>query len=202
MTKRRVCLAAQSGPVHAGELGESAGSKLRAPFLLPPGLDRVDLRILDVLAKDARCSQRALARAIGMSPAGVADRVARLEQTGVIEGYHARIGLQALDRSLTVFVGISSVQGEDQRKLATQLLALPVVESVDIVMGPMDLMVKLRVRDSAHLREVFFDQLLPLPGIHRTESYISLESLDSRNFAKDLIESMLGDGTATAVSES
>ena len=157
---------------------------------LPDGINDTDLQILRLLAEDARYSQRALARTIGMSPAAVSERIARLENTGVIRGYQARLSYVALDRSMTVFVGISSVQGEDQRQLAAALLELPVVESVDIVMGPMDLMVRLRVRDHTHLREVFFDQILPMPGVHRTESFISLESIESEDFAKGLIDSI------------
>jgi Lrp/AsnC family leucine-responsive transcriptional regulator len=156
---------------------------------LPDGLDDTDLQILSLLAEDARYSQRALARSIGMSPAAVSERIARLEHAGVILGYQARLSFVALDRSMTVFVGITCVQGEDQRQLASALLDLPVVESVDIVMGPMDLMVRLRVRDHAHLREVFFDQILPMPGVHRTESFISLESIESENFAKAVLDS-------------
>ena len=202
MAERPDHLTARDAPPDVGEPAGPVGGKLPGPPLLPPGLDEIDLRILKLLAEDARLSQRALARAIGMSAAAVADRVARLEEAGVIEGYHARISLEALDRSLAVFVGISSIQGKDQRKLAAQLRALPVVESIDIVMGPMDLMVKLRVRDHTHLREVFFEQLLTLPGIHRTESFVSLGSMDSKNFAKDLLESMLQDGPETAAPES
>ena len=156
----------------------------------PEGLDDVDLAIVSLLSEDARLSQRALARRIGMSPAAVSERIARLEDTGVVEGYRAKLSYSALDRAMTVFVGIQSVQGENQRRLADELLALPVVESVDVVMGPMDLMVRLRVRDQAHLRDVFFDDILSLSGVHRTESFISLESMEAENFGRQVVDSM------------
>lgn len=158
---------------------------------LPDGVDEIDLQILALLTDDARLSQRALARQIRMSPAAVSERIARLEKTGVIQGYQAQVNYAALDRSMTVFVGITSVQGEDQRGLAADLLALPFVESVDIVMGPVDLMVRLRVRDHMHLREVFFDALLPMPGVHRTESFTSLESMASPGFASAVVQTVL-----------
>ncbi len=50
-------------------------------------VDELDLALLRALAVDARQSQRALARAIEMSPPAVADRLARLERTGAIRGY-------------------------------------------------------------------------------------------------------------------
>lgn len=159
--------------------------------LLPIGLDEGDLQILAALTDDARLSQRALARLIKMSPGAVAERVTRLEASGIILSYQAKLNYEALDRSMTVFVGITSVQGEDQRQLAADLLALPVVETVDIVMGPFDLIVRLRVRDRQHLREVFFDALLPMPGVHRTESYIILESMSSAGFAGSIVQAIL-----------
>jgi len=157
---------------------------------VPVVLDEVNLQILSLLVDDARRSQRAIGRLIGMSPAAVSERIAWLEDRKVITGYRARLSYVALDRGVTVFVGMTSVQGADQRQLAAQLLSLPVVQSVDVVMGRMDLMVRIRVRDHAHLREVFFDQILPLQGVHRTESLISLESIESENFARDILDSM------------
>lgn len=160
-------------------------------------LDETDLRIIECLVDDARLSQRALARMIGMSPPAVSERIARLEEASVIRGYRAVLDYVALHRSMTVFVGIQSVQGEDQRKLAEQLLAMPEVESVDIVIGPMDLMVRLRVRDQEHLRDVFFDQLLPLPGIRRTESFVSLENMEPPNFPKGVLQHIRKGGAST-----
>lgn len=159
--------------------------------ILPDGLDEADLRILALLTGDARLSQRALARLIKMSPGAVSERIARLESTGIIQGYQAKVDYDALDWSMTVFVGITSVQGEDQRQLAADLLALPVVETVDIVMGPFDLILRLRVRDRKHLRAVFFDALLPMPGVYRTESYISLESMASSDFSRTVVQAIL-----------
>jgi DNA-binding Lrp family transcriptional regulator len=171
-------------------IGRQLGTSLPSRGL-PAGLDAIDLRILALLTDDARFSQRALARLIRMSPTAVSERIARLEDAGVIQGYQAQVNYAALDRSLTVFVGIRSVQGEDQRRLVADLLALPVVESVDIVLGPVDLMVRLRVRDHVHLRQVFFDALLPMPGVHRTESFISLESVTSASFPSSVVNSVL-----------
>jgi Lrp/AsnC family transcriptional regulator, leucine-responsive regulatory protein len=160
------------------------------PDPAPPqaALDETDLRILACLAEDARLSQRALAREIGMSQPAISERIARLEEMGVIRGYRALLDFGALGWPNSVFVGIQTDQGGEQRRLAKELLAMPEVESVDLVMGPVDLMVRLRVRDQEHLRRFFFDLLPPLKGIHRTESYMSLETFEQPNFTKGLLE--------------
>lgn len=154
-------------------------------------LDTIDLTLLKLLSDDARLSQRALARAIGMSPAAVAERVARLEHAGVIKGYHARIDLEALDRTMTVYVAISSSAASfDHFAIAQRLLQFPEVESVDLVMGPMDLMVKLRIRDAAHLREFYLETFLSVEGIANTQSYLVLAGLERDNYASDLLGSI------------
>src|SRR5438270_11081253 len=72
----------------------------------PVSLDDVDLAILDLLVRDARASQRRIAREVGMSPPAVAERIGRLERTGVIRGYRAE-----LDRARLGFLVVVYVRG-------------------------------------------------------------------------------------------
>ena len=153
-------------------------------------LDETDLRLLKSLVTDARLSQRALSRAIGMSPPAISERIARLEEAGVIKGYRAVLDWSALDRSMTVVVGVLSERSADQREIAERLLDIPEVESVDMVSGPLDLRLRLRVRDPAHLREVFFDQLLTLPGVQHTDTSMVMVSLEPENFARNVLQSL------------
>lgn len=156
-------------------------------------LDDQDVAILRLLVGDARMSGRRLAREVGMSPPAVADRVARLERSGVIRGYRADIDRAALGYDLVVYVGAVAVQGPDQPQVVAALRALPEVEDVHVVTGPKDLLVRLRVRDHEHLREVLFDRLWNLPGIERTETYISLEHMEPKDVDAELLGLMLGD---------
>ena len=156
----------------------------------PPRVDQTDLEILKYLVDDARLSQRALARAIGMSPPAVADRIARLEAVGVIKGYRAQVDYAMLDRSLTIIVGITSERSAAQRELARSLLAIPEVQSVDVVTGSLDLQVRLRVRDQSHLNEVFFARLLTFPGTRHTDSALALYTYEPDNFASTVLSSL------------
>jgi Lrp/AsnC family transcriptional regulator, regulator of ectoine-degradation genes len=67
-------------------------------------LDARDLDILRVLAREGRISKAALAERVGLSPTPCWNRLKRLEQAGLIEGYGARIDLKKLGRHVTVFV--------------------------------------------------------------------------------------------------
>ncbi len=154
----------------------------------PPGLDDIDLEILGYLVSDARLSQRALARAVKMSPPAVAERIARLEASGVIEGYRATVNFAALGRPMTVIVGVKSERSAAQRDLAASLVNIPEVERVDIVTGLTDLQVRLHVRDQTHLNHVLFDSLLASTEIRHTETYLALSTLEPDNFSRRLLE--------------
>jgi len=156
-------------------------------------LDEQDLAILRLLVGDARISRRRLAREVGMSAPAVADRVSRLERTGVIRGYRADLDRAALGHDLVVYIGVVAVQGGAQPELVASLRSFPEVEDVHVVTGPKDLLVRLRVRDHDHLREVLFDRLWSLPGVDRTETYISLAHMEPKDFDAGLLDLMLAE---------
>lgn len=67
-------------------------------------LDARDLAILRVLSTDGRITKAELADRVGLSASPCWERLKRLEQAGVIKGYHARIALKKLGPHVTVFV--------------------------------------------------------------------------------------------------
>ncbi|MFZ0043205.1 MAG: Lrp/AsnC family transcriptional regulator [Solirubrobacteraceae bacterium] len=69
-------------------------------------MDDTDLRLLSELQDNARLSLAELGRRVGLSSPAVAERVARLEQDGVILGYHAQLNPRALGRSLSAVIRV------------------------------------------------------------------------------------------------
>jgi Lrp/AsnC family leucine-responsive transcriptional regulator len=154
-------------------------------------LDAIDLAILRLLAMDARMSLRRIARELGMSPPAITERVARLEQLGVIRGYRAEIDRSMLGFPLVVYVGIVSVQGSDQFQVVERLRETPEVEDVHVVTGPKDLLVRLRLRDTAHLRDVLFERIWTVPGVDRTETFVSLGEMAPKAIDVTFIDGLL-----------
>jgi Lrp/AsnC family leucine-responsive transcriptional regulator len=74
-------------------------------------LDDVNLRLLEELRADPRQSIAQLGRRVGMSPPAVAERVRRLEETGIIEGYHLDINPAAIGLPITVYIRIRPSAG-------------------------------------------------------------------------------------------
>lgn len=71
-----------------------------------PVRDEVDLRLLSELQQDARVSNAELGRRVGLSAPAVADRLRRLEDDGVIRGYHAEVDPRKLGYALGVLIRI------------------------------------------------------------------------------------------------
>lgn len=69
-------------------------------------LDKKDWLILEALQTDARQSLAALGKRIGLSQPAMSERVRKLEEAGVIEGYGARINLRSLGLALQAIVRV------------------------------------------------------------------------------------------------
>jgi len=156
----------------------------------PADLDDLDLALLRALADDARQSQRALARRIEMSPPAVADRLARLERSGAIRGYRVDIDWAALGYPVVVYLAVTAGPGMELTEIITAIRALPEAEQMSVVTGSLDLLVRLRVRDHAHLRELLLSKIFQINGVQRTETFLSLADMEPGNFAAAMLDQM------------
>lgn len=97
-------------------------------------VDGTDMKLLNALAADARVSIAALARMVGLSPPSVSERIRRLEEAGVIEGYTIRIDPRALGLPLAAWLRIRPVPGQ-LPKVTEILQNLPEIVECDRVTG-------------------------------------------------------------------
>ena len=117
-----------------------------------PPLDAIDRRILAELQGDGRMTNVELARRAGISAPPCLRRVRRLEEAGIIRGYHADTDPQLLGWEITFFavVGLDS-QKESVLAAFEQLLAgWPEVRECHMIRGGGDFLLKLVARDTAH----------------------------------------------------
>ena len=119
----------------------------------PGGVDPVDRQILEILRRDARTPVSEIARAVRLSPAPVARRIERLEQTGVIRGYTTLIDDQK-SGSLEAFTEIRLSGGTETGELADIVKNLPEVKDFFTIAGDPDALVRIRVDDVDHLQRV------------------------------------------------
>jgi Lrp/AsnC family transcriptional regulator, leucine-responsive regulatory protein len=142
-------------------------------------LDRIDLKILDILQTNARIPITELAERVGLSVTPCGERVKNLEREGVILGYHARLDPQAIDLGLLVFVELklSAKSGAIFGKFKQEVLKLPSVLECHLVSGNFDYLVKARISKMSDYRSLLGDILLTLPGAQESRSYIVMEEV-------------------------
>jgi Lrp/AsnC family leucine-responsive transcriptional regulator len=117
------------------------------------GLDDANLQLLAELQQDARLSFAELGRRVGLSSPAVAERLARLEEDGVITGYRAEVDPRALGLELGVVIRIRPAPRE-LRKVAELAQRTPEVVECQRITGEDCYFMKAYVRDVEHLEEV------------------------------------------------
>jgi len=113
-------------------------------------LDPTDWRIIAELQRDGRLSYNQLGRRVNLSPPAVADRVRRLEESGVIAGYQARIDPARAGLPLTAFVQMRCAHGRCLLKTSAAD-DYPEVVEVHKLSGNWCSMLKVRVASMPHL---------------------------------------------------
>ncbi len=122
-------------------------------------LDATDARILDALVNDARISIADLARSVGLSPPSVSERIKRLEEVGVIEGYTLTINPKALGLPITAWLRIRPIPGQLQM-VAEILRGLPEIVECDRITGEDCFVARAHVQSVEEL-EKLIDQVIP-----------------------------------------
>ena len=148
----------------------------------PPGrmpvLDDVNRAIVAALSQDGRMSMRALAATLHISRAGAYTRVQRLEQAGVITGYTVQIDPQRYGYGLSAYVHLKISQPA-WKQLRTRLLAVPEVEHAALVSGDSDIVLLVRTRDTAALRELVLNSFQNMPEVLSTQTVLIFDELRS-----------------------
>jgi Lrp/AsnC family leucine-responsive transcriptional regulator len=122
-------------------------------------LDAVDQRIIKALAEDARVSVADIARLVGLSGPSVSERIRRLEESGVIEGYTVRINTPGIGLPIAAWLRVRPLPGE-LRRVADILRDLPEIAECDRVTGDDCFIAKVHVGSMEHLERII-DRIIP-----------------------------------------
>jgi Lrp/AsnC family leucine-responsive transcriptional regulator len=122
-------------------------------------MDATDIRLLNELNTDARTSIAELGRLVGLSAPSVAERIKRLEEAGVIEGYAAKINPKALGLPIAAWLRIRPIPGQ-LRKVAAILNDLPEIVECDRITGE-DCFIAREYLRSVEELEWLIDQIIP-----------------------------------------
>jgi Lrp/AsnC family leucine-responsive transcriptional regulator len=142
---------------------------------LPPGLDDVDLKLLAELQQNGRATYAELAAAVGLKPPGTHDRVRRLEERGLIQGYGARLDPRQVGVGLVAFISCFTTADERPDAFVADVSSLPEVAEIHSVAGDESYILKVLTRSTTHLDELI-TRVKSVPGVLRTKTTVVLST--------------------------
>jgi DNA-binding Lrp family transcriptional regulator len=142
-------------------------------------LDQFDFKLLAALEADGRLTNAELGERIGLSASQCSRRRIRLEDAGIIEGYHARLNSARLGIGLRAFiqVSLSTHSRENAKSFKEFVNSVEEVQEAYALTGDADYLLKVAVPDLKGLARIINDSILPHPGVAHVKSSIVLDKL-------------------------
>lgn len=140
-------------------------------------LDRIDRALLAHLQKEGRLSNKELAARVGLAASSCLARVQRLERDGTIVGYRAEVRPEALGVGLEAMVTVRLARAGAESFDSFRRFLLEREEVVELlhVGGAIDLLARVAVRDTEHLRTLVLENFSSRPEVDRLETAIVFE---------------------------
>ncbi|WP_417523164.1 Lrp/AsnC family transcriptional regulator [Marinovum sp.] len=146
-------------------------------------MDATDARIVQALQRDGRQRLADLSEKIGLSATPLARRIARLEETGVITGYSARVDQEKLGLPLNIFIFVELEQQSRKAVSAFEdaLRRFDEVMECYLMTGTRDVMLRVVARDLTAFDRFLEDGLMQVPGIRNMRSSFALRTMIRRD---------------------
>lgn len=144
-----------------------------------PELDAIDLQILRTLQQDCKISLARIGEQVGLSAPSVIERIKKLEQSGVIRGYHAALDSRQLGFDVTAFIGVVIDHPVDIDAFEERVSSLEGVLECHHVTGQHTLLLKAKTQNTSTLEQLI-SQIRSIPGVARTETMVVLSTHTER----------------------
>jgi DNA-binding Lrp family transcriptional regulator len=142
-------------------------------------LDDIDIRILSELQDSGRLSNVDLSSRVGLSPSPCLARVRALEEAGIISRYVALLDPEAVGAAVSVFIQVS-LERQSREVLdvfEARIADMPEVMECYLMSGDADYLLRVVVRDTAHLRDFIVGHLSETPGVSQIRSSFALKQV-------------------------
>ena len=138
-------------------------------------LDDIDAKLLELLQKNGRTKRNELAEAVGFSLPSVSERLRKLEEAGVITGYHARVDHRKLGRDITAFIFVTIDSSRHYAQFLEHANALDEVLECHAVTGDPSHILKIRTANTGSL-EKLLARIQAWPGVVSTRTNLVLST--------------------------
>lgn len=139
-------------------------------------MDRIDRQILTILLADGRATYQELGRQVRLSANTVADRVRRLQTSGIVRGYRAELNLASFGRGLELLSDVRLREGVDRQAFEAQLHRVPQVVGAMRLTGDYDYQLRMACTDAREF-ETVIDRLKADHGVRELRSRLLLHEV-------------------------
>ena len=137
-------------------------------------IDNIDLKILNVLSKNAKMPYTEVAKKVFVSGGTVHVRMRKLEKMGVVRGTKLDIDYDKLGYNISSYMGIYLEKSFLYKETVKSLKKFPEIVEIHAITGQYTIFIKIICKDTSHFRN-FLDTVHKVKGITRTETFMSFE---------------------------
>lgn len=139
-------------------------------------LDDIDIKILNILQKTGRTKRNKIAEEVGLSIPSVSDRLNKLEEKGIIEGYYAKLSKKAFGYDIMAFIVVIMDSSKHYKNLITKVEKIPEIIECHSVLGEGSHMLKAIVKNTESL-EKLLSEIQSWTGVMATKTTFVLSSI-------------------------
>ena len=142
-------------------------------------LDKTDLKILKLLQENSKITNLDLSKKIGLSPAPTLERVKKLEQSGIIVSYHAKVDASAMGLNVKTYV-LVSLAWQKPNALDNFIKKIKQIDEITecyIITGDADFLLKIVCKDIASYEKLLFKTLSQIEEIERLKTLMTLSKV-------------------------
>jgi len=148
---------------------------------MPAALDAIDMKILELMQKDASLSTGELAERVGLSQSPCWRRIQRMREEGYIKAVVAVVDPELVGFKMQLFaqVKMTTLTEAERENFYRQINNIPEIMECWTVFGEMDCLMKILAPDVTWYQDFIFNVLLKLPGVQDVRSIVTLSAQKS-----------------------
>ena len=138
-------------------------------------IDEIDAKILTLLQNHGRMKRNRIAEEVGLSVPSVSERMRKLEDRGVINGYHAIVNPKRLHIDITAFIRVNVDSSSEYKGFVDKASEMPEVLEVHSITGEGSHILKVRTLNTTTLEQLLAT-IQAWPSVHGTSTSIVLST--------------------------
>ncbi len=139
-------------------------------------LDDLDIKILNILQKNGRTKRNEIAEAVGLSIPSVSERLHKLEERGVIEGYYTKINKKAFGYDIMAYILVTMESSKHYKSFIPRIEKTPQIIECHSVLGEGSHLLKAIVKKTESL-ENLLSEIQSWPGVISTKTTFVLSTI-------------------------